>query len=184
VRISATPRWTDGHISLFAMTPELVSDAYIGWLADAEVNRYLELRFSPQGRDSVQAFVATMLASECDLFFGIRDEELDRHVGNIRLGPIDRHHGLAEIGIMIGDRAAWGRGVGSRAIRRLSEIARHELGLRKLSAGCYDSNIGSRRAFEKAGFAVEGVRRGHYLLDGRPQDAILLGRLIDEDEAD
>ncbi len=178
MRREATGRWQDDAVALSLLRPEDVSDAYIGWLNDPEINRYLESRFQPQDRAGVEAFVAAMLASETNLFLAITDRALNRHVGNIKLGPIDRAHGLGEIGIMIGDRAAWGRGIGSAAIARLADIAGHELGLRKLSAGCYASNAGSARAFEKAGFRVEAVRPAHFLLDGRPEDLILLGRLL------
>lgn len=174
-----TDRWRDETVALGLLRPEMVSEAYIGWLNDPEINRYLESRFRTQDRGEVERFVAAMLASERDLFLAITDRALGRHVGNIKLGPIDRAHGLGEIGIMIGDRAAWGRGIGSAAIRRVADIARHELGLRKLSAGCYASNRGSARAFEKAGFRVEAVRPAHFILDGRPEDLILLGRLLD-----
>jgi RimJ/RimL family protein N-acetyltransferase len=182
MRIAATERWRDETVALSLLQPEAVSDAYIGWLNDPEINRYLESRFQPQDRASVEAFVAAMLASERDLFLAITDRALGRHVGNIKLGPIDRAHGLGEIGIMIGDRAAWGRGIGARAINLIVGIARHELGLRRLTAGCYASNVGSRKAFEKAGFAVEAVRPAHYLLDGAPEDAVLMGRLVEGQE--
>lgn len=179
MRLAPTPRWADDEVALFPLTPEQVSEDYLGWLADPEVTRHLELRFAAQGRAEVEAFVRAMQDSDRDVLLGIGARALGRHVGNIRLGPIDRNHGFGEIGIMIGDRAAWGRGVATAAIRRIADIARHELGLRKLSAGCYSSNVGSRRAFEKAGFQVEGVRRAHYLLDGRPEDSLLLGLIID-----
>lgn len=176
--LTPTHRWRDDTIELFVLTPDAVSDAYIRWLNDPEVNRYLESRFVVQDRVSIESFVAGVLASECDVFFGIRDLGLDRHVGNIKLGPINRRHGLGEIGLMIGDRAAWGHGVGSRAIDIVSAIASDELGLRKVTAGCYASNRGSKRAFEKAGFMVEGVRPSHFLLDGKPEDLVLLGRQL------
>jgi RimJ/RimL family protein N-acetyltransferase len=178
MQLDPTPRWTDGRIRLFPLTPESVTDAYVGWLADPEINRFLESRFSEQDRASVEAFVSGVNASPKDVVFGIHDVELGRHVGNIKLGPIDHNHGAGEIGIMIGDRAAWGRGVGTAAIAILVSIAREELGLRKLTAGCYVSNVGSRKAFEKAGFSVEGVRLAQCLIDGEPEDVILLGRLV------
>lgn len=178
MRLNPTPRWSDNRISLFLLTPELVSDAYVAWLADPEINRFLETRFAPQTRSSVKAFVSTLLASERDLFWGIHDKALDRHVGNIRLGPIDRHHRNGEIGIMIGDRAAWGRGVGRGAIALVRDIARDELGLRKLTAGCYASNIGSLKAFQGVGFTIEGRRPQQMLLDGQPEDTLLMGLLI------
>lgn len=178
MRLAATDHWTSPAVELFLLTPELVSQAYIDWLADPEINRYLESRFTAHDRASTEAYVASMLESERSLMLGIRSAKLDRHVGNIKLGPIDSHHSLGEIGIMIGDREAWGRGIASQAIAMLSEIAKEQLGLRRLTAGCYESNIGSRRAFERAGFVVEGVRPAHFLLDGKPEGLVLMGRLL------
>jgi [ribosomal protein S5]-alanine N-acetyltransferase len=174
MRLEPTSRWSDDVVALFTLTPEHVTDAYVGWMADAEVQRFLESRFATHNRASIEAYVADRLAGE-DLLLGIHSRALDRHVGNIKLGPIDRHHGLGEIGIMIGDREAWGKGMATAAIRRISGIAFEELGLRKLSAGCYASNIGSRKAFESAGFLVEAIRPAHALVDGRPEDTVLLG---------
>jgi len=174
MRLEPTFRWSDEIAALFTLTPEHVTDAYVGWMADPEVNRYLESRFAVHRREDIEAYVAARLAGE-DLLLGIHSRALDRHVGNIKLGPIDRHHGLGEIGIMIGDRDAWGKGIATAAIRRISAIAFEELGLRKLSAGCYASNVGSRKAFEAAGFAVEAIRPAHVLVDGQPVDAVLLG---------
>ncbi len=157
-------------------SPAHVTNEYVGWLRDPEVNRYLESRFTPHDFASTTAFVAKMRADANTLMLGIRSLELDRHVGNIKLGPIDRNHGLGEIGLMIGDRGAWGRGIASDAITVVCEIAARQLGLRKLTAGCYASNVGSARAFEKAGFHVEALRRDHFLLDGRSEDLLLMAK--------
>lgn len=174
MRLEPTSRWSDDHVALFQLTPDHVTDAYVGWMADPEVGRFLESRFSTHSRADIQAYVAGRLAGD-DLMLGIHSRVLDRHVGNIKLGPIQRRHGVGEIGIMIGDRQAWGRGIATAAIRLITGIAFEELGLRKLSAGCYASNIGSRKAFESADFTVEAVRPAHVLVDGRPDDAVLLG---------
>jgi RimJ/RimL family protein N-acetyltransferase len=57
------------------------------------------------------------------------------------------------------------------------------LNLHKLTAGCYDSNKGSEKAFKKAGFAVEGIRKKHCYCDGIYVDCIMFGLLNDEDSA-
>lgn len=181
MRIPQTSRWRTAKIECWLLEPDDVTQAYVDWLNDPEVSRYLESRFATQTMEGTRAFVAAQLGDPSVLFLGIRSLELGRHVGNIKIGPINRIHGLGEIGIMIGDRAAWGKGIGTEAIAVMSEIARHELGLRKLTAGCYRSNAGSERAFVKAGFEVEGVRRGHVLLDGRPEDVVLLARHVGEE---
>jgi RimJ/RimL family protein N-acetyltransferase len=178
---ASTPRWRGAGVELFLLKPDQVTDAYVNWLNDAQVNRYLESRFAVADLDSTRQFVANALAGVATLFLGIRSRSLNRHVGNIKLGPIDRHHGLGEIGILVGDRAAWGQGVATEAISLLIHIAHEELGLRKLTAGCYASNVGSVRAFIKAGFVVEGRRAAHFILDGRPEDLVLLARTLHPD---
>lgn len=172
------PASTRGDVSLFLLRPEDVGDAYVSWLNSPTVNRFLETRFTTHSLESIRDFVAAALASPDVLFLGIRSESLGRHVGNIKLGPINRPHQTADIGILVGDPAAWGRGIATAAIELLVEIARDELQLRKLTAGCYASNVGSRRAFEKAGFSFEGTRPAQFLLDGRPEDLMQMGLVL------
>lgn len=179
MHINAGNHWENDVVRLTVLTPEDVSDSYVEWLNDPEINRYLESRFVTHDRDGVAAFVASMLASPSSLFLAIRSKELGRHVGNIKLGPIDRYHGWGEIGLMVGAREAWGRGVATNAIAVISDIGFKDLGLRKLTAGCYASNKGSQIAFERAGFVVEASRRAHFVSDGVLEDLILLARFAD-----
>lgn len=179
MRLPQDVRLKLGDVELFGLEPDDVTDEYVAWLNDAAVNRYLESRFVRHTADSMRRFVQDVVDSGDAILFGIRYGPAGRHVGNIKLGPIDRHHRRAEIGLLIGDRTVWGRGIAARAIELAARYAFDTLGMLKLTAGCYAGNVGSRRAFEKAGFVVEAVRRRHYLLDGAPEDAVLLARWAD-----
>jgi ribosomal-protein-alanine N-acetyltransferase len=177
---SSASAWHDERVELFLLEEADVGSAYVGWLNDPLVNRYLESRFMVHNEDSTRAFVSSCLDDPCTLMLGVRSIALQgRHVGNIKLGPIDRRHGLGEVGVLIGDREAWGGGLASSAIRLLCAIAAQQLGLRKLTAGCYASNVGSERAFVKAGFSVEGLRQRHFLLGDRLEDLVLMARWLD-----
>ena len=172
--------WRCPRLQLFVLSEEHVSTDYVHWLNDPRVNRYLESRFSFHTIESTQGFVRACVQSPVDLLFGIRDLDRDgRHVGNIKLGPIDRHHGLGEVGLLIGDPQSWGRGLASAAISRVRDIASSQLRLRKLTAGCYASNVGSMKAFLRAGFEIEGRRREHFLLDDATEDLILMATWLD-----
>lgn len=168
------PTLQDGDLQLVPLLPEDVSDDYVRWLNDGAINKYLESRFTQHTLDSTRAFVAAACADAGTAMFGIRLDT--RHVGNIKLGPIDFRHRRGEIGILIGEPTVWGRGVGRRAIELISRFGFDTLRLHKLTAGCYGSNAGSLVAFRRAGFDVEGVRRQHYLLDDRFDDLLLLAR--------
>jgi ribosomal-protein-alanine N-acetyltransferase len=154
-----------------------VTNAYREWMSDPAVTRYLETRFSAPTVDSLREYVESMRASADSYFFGIFSRETGDHVGNIKLGPVSAIHGTAAIGLIIGDRNAWGRGYASEAIGALATWAFDELDLDKLTAGSYQVNLGSIRAFENNGFAIEGVQRSHVrLAEGGRDDVVILGR--------
>lgn len=176
MRLPPDSKLTLGDVELFGLAPDDVTDEYVAWLNDPAVNRYLESRFVRHTIESTRQFVQSIADGDDSLLFGIRYVPDGRHVGNIKLGPVDRHHRRAEIGLLVGDRTVWGRGIATRAIGLATRYAFDALGLRKVTAGCYASNVGSRRAFEKAGFVVEAIRKRHFLLDGAPEDAVLLAR--------
>lgn len=176
MRLEPSPLWQDDEVELALLEPDAVGEAYVAWLNDPHINRFLESRFVTHTLESVRDYVSGIVNGADSVIFAIRSKPLARHVGNIKLGPIDHHHGLAEIGLMIGDRDAWGQGIARRAIGIVTAIALKELRLRKVTAGCYASNAGSRTAFVRAGFAVEATRPDHFMLDGQAEDLLLLAR--------
>jgi RimJ/RimL family protein N-acetyltransferase len=153
-----------------------VTERYVGWMHDSEVTRYMETRFATHSLESLREYVAMMRRKPDTLFLAIVVRDGDRHVGNIKLGPVDRVHHFADVALMIGDRHAWGKGYATESIQALSEHAFLHMGVRKLTAGCYADNVGSRRAFEKAGYHIEATRPSHYFCEGAFQDALLLAR--------
>ncbi|KTD24310.1 putative N-acetyltransferase [Legionella lansingensis] len=170
--------WSNEYIKLFRLEEADVTTSYVNWLNDPEINRYLESRFASHTLKSTQQFVSDCKAREHTLLLGIRCIELENmHVGNIKL-EINRWHGLGEVGIMIGEKKAQGKGIATHAIKLLSIIARDELKLRKLTAGCYASNKASERAFVKAGFTVEGQRPDFFLNNGCLEGLTLMSLVL------
>jgi ribosomal-protein-alanine N-acetyltransferase len=157
-----------------------VTEQYHRWMNDPDVIRFLESRFHPPSVDNLRETVASYAADPKNLFLAIVTTDTERHVGNIKIGPIDAHHGVADVGLIVGEKDCWGKGFATEAIQLVMRHAFGALGLRRLTAGAYATNIGSIRAFEKAGFSREGVRRKHYLCDGSYVDGILLGVLRED----
>jgi ribosomal-protein-alanine N-acetyltransferase len=163
-------------VELFLLRPEHVTADYVAWLNDPEINQFLESRFERHTIDSTIAFVEGVLDSPDSLLLGIRSRSSGRHVGNIKVGPVNWRHETGDVGILVGDRSAWGKGIATDAIKAMTGIARDLLSLRKVTAGCYASNLGSKRAFEKAGYTIEGIRPRQLLLNGQPEDLVLMGK--------
>ena len=156
-----------------------VNANYHRWMNDPEIIRYLESRFSANSMDAIKDFVDKMLKDRDNIFMAIILKDGDRHIGNIKIGPINRIHLFADVGLMIGERDCWGKGYATEALRLVADYAFKTLKLHKLTAGCYDVNKGSEKAFKKAGFVVEGIRKKHRYCDGIYVDSIILGLLND-----
>jgi len=107
--------------------------------------------------------------------FGVESE--GRLVGYVQLALIDRTERRAAVAIVIGDRSAWGRGVGSTALRILAGYAFAALNLERVYAEVYGFNLRSQRLMERVGFQREGVLRQHELHNGVRQDVHVFGLL-------
>ena len=103
------------------------------------------------------------------------------HVGNVKLGSISHAHSRGELGIMIGDQRARGKGYGKEAIYALAQYAFESLVLHRVEAGCAELNFASRDAFLSVGFRVEGRLRSHQVdVDGKRIDCLRMGALPGE----
>ena len=154
-----------------------VTETYRSWMVDPEVTRNLETRALEHTIDSLAAYVTAIRSSSHSYFFGIFSRDDSTHYGNIKLGPIKSAHSSASIGVMIGDRSMWGKGVATEAIGSITDWAFGTLALEKLTAGSYAVNGGSVRAFQRCGYAIEGIQRSQVRqLDGTRGDVVLLGR--------
>ena len=163
------------RLTLRAVIENDVNETYRAWLADPEVNRYLETRNVEQTLEMIRAFVCAKAVSTDEYLFAICLRDGEPHIGNIKLGPMRAAHGLADVSLFIGDRNYWRGGYGSEAIAGVTQFAFAKLGLNKVTASLYAPNIGSERAFLKAGWRKEAALRNHYILDGKPTDLVLMG---------
>lgn len=170
------------RIYLREVRPSDVNEAYHAWMNDPEVTAQLESRFYPQSMEGLREFVLGKLGDRNNVFLAIVLRDGDRHVGNIKLGPIDWIHRTGDIGLLIGEKDCWGKGYATEAISLITGYAFRVLNLHKVTASCYETNQGSARAFLKAGFEVEGVRREQFHSDGVYVNQILLGRVRPERE--
>lgn len=153
------------------------SEVYVGWLNDPTVNQYTESRYAIATIESVCEFIRVCNSNDHVYFFGIFELSNSRHVGNIKLGPTNPHHLFGDIGLIIGEKNCWGLGYATEAISLISNFAFEALKLHKLTASMYSENIGSYKAFIKAGFSQEGLLKSHFLTAGHYSDTILLGKI-------
>lgn len=106
--------------------------------------------------------------------------DADGHaVGSVSLFDVDQFAGHAEVGIALAPEAR-GHGIGTAAITQLVEFAFVRRNMRRLHLQAIASNLGAIRAYEKAGFVVEGRLRQHAWVRGAYEDIVLMGVLRSE----
>jgi ribosomal-protein-alanine N-acetyltransferase len=179
--IGVDDRFIGELVSLRLVTLADCTERYEAWLADPRVNAYLETRWSVQDLSSIRDFVTAMLASPINYLFAIVRNDDARHIGNIKVGPLNTHHAYADVSYFIGEPSSWGKGYATEAIQLATAFAFVRLELHRLQAGLYASNGGSGRALEKAGYAQEGVFRQQLLnASGEREDHHWFGLLRSE----
>ena len=157
-----------------------VNEWYQAWMNDPAVMQYTESRFQTHSLEQIRDYVRSVQVDPSSRFFAIFEHESGKHIGNIKIGHIHPVHRHADVGIIIGDKASWGKGYAAEGLRLVAGYARESLRLHKLTAGIYANNIGSIQAFLKAGFVVEGRFASHWFCDGEYVDGLQMGLLLEE----
>ena len=146
------------------------------WANDPAIMRLMD-RARPVSAGEHEAWYLALAGRDDCAYFAIETAEPDPHVGNVWFFAIDRRHRKAELRVVIGEPAARGKGYGAEAIDRLCRHGFNELGLHRIYAYVLAINPAARRAFERAGFALEGTLRDDRWSDGGFVDAHLLARM-------
>lgn len=147
-----------------------ISTDYLGWLADPEVVRFSNQRFRAHTWESALAYMNSFIESD-NLFLGIQLAENQRLVGTITAYRSQPHQ-TADMGLLVGDRSCWGRGIGLDAWSTLMDYLLNACQLRKVTGGTLRCNIGMVRIMERSGMRLEAVRAQQELVDQVAQDAL------------
>jgi RimJ/RimL family protein N-acetyltransferase len=146
------------------------------WANDPELMRLMD-RKQPVTPVEHEAWFASLgRRSDC-AYFAIETLDGGAHIGNVWLWDIDRRHKKAELRVVVGDTGARGHGLGSEAIDRLCRYGFDQLGLHRIYAYVLGINPAGRRAFERAGFTIEGTLKDDRWAVDRFIDSYLLARV-------
>ena len=149
------------------------------WANDRELARLAGMNPLPRSVAEIERWFEGTAADPEVRLFSIKTPEGD-YLGNIELRDLDLRCGRAEVGIVIGEQAWWGKGCGTEAIRTLCRFAFEDLRLHRLYARVLASNPRALRSFSKCGFRSEGVERDAHFQDGAFWDVHVLGLLVHE----
>jgi RimJ/RimL family protein N-acetyltransferase len=144
--------------------------------AVARERQYLAFLDAPP-LEGTRAFVLRNLRENRPHFVALLDDVV---VGWCDISPLDRpvymHAGLLGMGVVAGHR---GRGIGRELLRVTLENAR-ETGLTRIELTVREPNVRARELYERAGFAVEGLKRNAVRVDGRYENLVCMAILFHE----
>lgn len=151
-----------------------ITSEYIGWLSDSEVVKYSNQRFICHTRATCAAYLAGFEGTG-NLFIKIEQRSDSLFVGTMT-AYISTFHQTADVGIMVGRRSAWGKGIGQDAWNTLLNWLLSQEAIRKVTAGTMRCNRAMVKLMERSRMTLEAVRPGQELLDGVPQDLVYYGK--------
>ena len=158
------------RIFLEALDHEEFSVAYVEWMRDEEVLRYLTGRTKAYSHEELKEYIAKTNENPSECLFGIFLKESGVHIGNIKIGGIDPMEKTANVGLLIGNKSMRGKGYATEAIELITRFAFDRLNLTRLTAGMVADNIGSFKAFIKAGYEAMEHSGRQETLNGRIVD--------------
>lgn len=100
-------------------------------------------------------------------------------VGSCGLVIDDRYHN-ATLGIVIGNRRYWDKGLGTEAMKLLLSFGFERLRLHRIQLKVYAYNARALRVYRKMGFRTEGRARESVYQAGRYHDGVYMGLLASE----
>lgn len=153
-----------------------VNQEYLTWINDGEVINQLATVF-PSTFYQLENFVKSVLDNPNTIFFAIIEKESNRHIGNVKLGPINWINRTSNFGLMIGDKNNWGKGFAQESFILLLKYAFEKLNLHKVWDMAVVSNIASIKANQKAGFKIEAELKEHVFKNGKYEDVVVLSLL-------
>lgn len=171
------------RLRLRRVEPERDLDDRYRWMNDPEVLRWLGSHGVPFSRADVQRYLESAYQN-ADTLIELAVETHDgRHIGGAALRNIEKWARKAEFGILIGEADCRGKGYGSEVTQLIVDFAFGRLNLHKVWLTVNVENPAGIRAYQKAGFQIEGTLRDHVYARGRYYDSHIMGVLRQDWEA-
>jgi RimJ/RimL family protein N-acetyltransferase len=151
--------------------PSLVTPEQVAWLNDKEIVKYSEQRHHEHCLHTQKEYVRWKTWDGPLWLIKLDGQD----IGTIA-AKLDTTNNRAEMGILIGRKDLYGKGYATEAWRAVMQWL-FDKGIGKIECGCMSPNLGMRQVAIKSGMVIEGGRKDHFLLDGKPVDVVYYGKV-------
>jgi RimJ/RimL family protein N-acetyltransferase len=150
------------------------------WFNDPEVTKFQSKGFIPNTIEAQRQYYESLINNRSNVVLAIVDRATDQHIGNVGLHRIEEISRSAVLGIVLGEKSAWGRGIGGRSWSAITRYGFQVLNLHKITATVFEGNQPSLKCALKAGFNIEGRQKKQVYKNGLYVDLIHVGLLRDD----
>jgi len=150
------------------------------WYQDPEIARLTRYTLRPMSDDEIDRFFHGRLMSPESVAYAIDLRDTGRLIGLTTFSNLDPDNASVLFHISIGEPDAWGIGYGTEATELMLWLAFERIGLHRVGLSVFSFNERAIRAYEKAGFEIEGRERQAIVRDGQRWDEITMGVLAPE----
>ena len=138
------------RLILQPLSKKHLSNNYVSWLNDPLVSQYLE-----SGGDytieKLRNFIEMNVKKDI-FFWAIHIKDSNKHIGNIKIDPIDEILNSGEYGIMMGEKTEWGKGYAKEASLLVIKYCFQNLSLSQITLGVVENNVNAIGLYRKMGF--------------------------------
>ncbi|NMB61183.1 MAG: GNAT family N-acetyltransferase [Chloroflexi bacterium] len=155
---------------------------FVRWLNDPEVRQYLAL-YAPQSNAQEEKWfenLEKLSIAEQPLMMEVWHDQKWKAIGDISFVAVDQQARNAEVGLFIGEKEFWGKGIGTQTLALMLDYGFFTLNFHRIYLRVYALNVRGIHCYEKVGFKHEGKMREAAYLDGEYIDILWMGILKDE----
>lgn len=153
----------------YLLRPFKTSDAKLWqqWDIDPEVQAFMPEPFNePQDIEEQYKYI-----EECETdvegYYWSIETTGNVTIGTIALTEFSDYHCVANLGIVIGDKKYWGKGVATEVITALVKHAFEHLNIFRINAEVEEGNIPMIKTLEKVGFKQDGLFESARVKNGK-----------------
>lgn len=163
------------RLKLIPLSTLFCHQYYIDWLNDPEVYKYLE----SGGNYTIEMLHAYLQKVEqSDIYFwAIIIKKSEKHIGNIKIDPINYQLKKGEYGIMLGDKSEWGKGYAKEVSERVINECFENINIREITLGVLESNIIAYNLYVSLGFNQVGLPQKQLRSNGKTENGIRMNLL-------
>jgi RimJ/RimL family protein N-acetyltransferase len=150
------------------------------WNHDPEVMRWMDNTYAQTVEQVRNRLTERPRNTYGDLLLGIEALTDSTLIGLVTLHDADPETGIATLDIYLGEKAYWGGGYATDAMRTVCRYGFEDMRLHKVTLTVVTENHAARRVYDKVGFVEEGRLRQVFRRDGKWYDMFTMGLLADE----